>query len=194
MKRYMILDTETSGFGNSDAVLQIAFQVYSEGGTLLHEGRQYFNHSYEYEISEGALKVNGLTKEFLATKGISGDANIKMALSNLGYMIDRCDLFIAHNVSFDWRMLQNEWARYGLFQDTQHVKTTTFCTQNDPAIKAFVGARDKNNNIKAPKLAELHQKLFGEEFDGAHDALADVKATAKCFFELVARKIIDIGK
>jgi DNA polymerase III epsilon subunit-like protein len=193
MKRYMILDTETSGFGNSDAVLQIAFQVYSEDGTLLHEGRQYFNHSYEYEISEGAFKVNGLTKEFLATNGVV-DQDISANLAGIGIQIDNCDLFIAHNVSFDWRMLQNEWARYGLFQDTQHVKTTALCTQNDPAIKAFVGARDKNNNIKAPKLAELHQKLFGCGIDGAHDALADVKATAKCFFELVKRKVIDIGK
>jgi DNA polymerase III epsilon subunit-like protein len=37
---------------------------------------------------------------------------------------------------------------------------------------------------KWPKLEELHQKLFGEGFEGAHDALVDVQACARCFFEL----------
>jgi len=38
--------------------------------------------------------------------------------------------------------------------------------------------------VKWPKLRELHIKLFGTEFDGAHDASADIAATKKCFFEL----------
>lgn len=38
--------------------------------------------------------------------------------------------------------------------------------------------------FNGPILQELHNHLFNEDFDGAHDALADVKATARCFFEL----------
>ena len=30
---------------------------------------------------------------------------------------------------------------------------------------------------KFPKLNELHSKLFGEEFDNAHNAFADIEAT-----------------
>lgn len=37
---------------------------------------------------------------------------------------------------------------------------------------------------KWPKLTELYKTLFNEEFEGAHGALADIEATAKCFFEL----------
>jgi inhibitor of KinA sporulation pathway (predicted exonuclease) len=33
--------------------------------------------------------------------------------------------------------------------------------------------------FKFPKLSELHQWLFGEDFEGAHDALNDVKATSR---------------
>jgi hypothetical protein len=33
-------------------------------------------------------------------------------------------------------------------------------------------------------LGALHQHLFGCGFESAHEALADVKATARCFFEL----------
>jgi hypothetical protein len=43
---------------------------------------------------------------------------------------------------------------------------------------------------KFPKLEELHRILFNEEFAGAHDAMADVSATARCYFELVNRGIM----
>ena len=33
----------------------------------------------------------------------------------------------------------------------------------------------------------LYEFLFDDRFDNAHDANADVGATAKCFFELVKR-------
>lgn len=46
--------------------------------------------------------------------------------------------------------------------------------------------------FKWPKLIELHRKLFGTGFDDAHDALADVKACGKCFFEMKRRGIIKL--
>jgi DNA polymerase III epsilon subunit-like protein len=51
-------------------------------------------------------------------------------------------------------------------------RTTDFC-----AIKGFYG-------YKWPKLSELHYKLFDFHFEEAHNASIDVKATAKCFWEL----------
>lgn len=38
--------------------------------------------------------------------------------------------------------------------------------------------------FKYPTLQELHKHLFEVGFDGAHDAMVDVLACAKCFFEL----------
>jgi exonuclease RNase T and DNA polymerase III len=43
---------------------------------------------------------------------------------------------------------------------------------------------------KWPKLMELYTKLFGQEFDGAHDAMADIVATKECFFELIRRGVV----
>jgi len=40
-----------------------------------------------------------------------------------------------------------------------------------------------NYGYKWPKLGELHQKLFGFGFEEAHNAAADINATAKCFWE-----------
>lgn len=38
---------------------------------------------------------------------------------------------------------------------------------------------------KQPKLIELHQFLFNEGFDGAHAAINDVKASRRCYYEIV---------
>lgn len=43
---------------------------------------------------------------------------------------------------------------------------------------------------KWPKLSELHIKLFGVDFDDAHDASVDINATEKCFWELKKRGLI----
>ena len=37
---------------------------------------------------------------------------------------------------------------------------------------------------KWPKLQELHQRLFGNRFEEAHDAAADISATYRCFCRL----------
>ena len=56
--------------------------------------------------------------------------------------------------------------------------TTDFC-----AIEGYYGH-------KWPKLEELYFKLFGSNFDNAHSAIADIEATAKCFWELKSRSIL----
>ncbi len=48
----------------------------------------------------------------------------------------------------------------------------------------------KGGKYKWPTLAELYDKLFGEGFDEAHNAAADVAATARCFFELLRLGVI----
>lgn len=49
----------------------------------------------------------------------------------------------------------------------------------------------KQGQFKWPSLDELHNFLFGCEIEGResfHDALVDVKGTARCYFELIRRR------
>jgi hypothetical protein len=41
-----------------------------------------------------------------------------------------------------------------------------------------------NYGFKYPNLNELHNFLFNTNFEEAHNAAADIHATAKCFWEL----------
>ena len=45
--------------------------------------------------------------------------------------------------------------------------------------------------LKMPRLHELYEKLFGTDFEDAHDAAYDVDATAKSFFGLLQRKVVE---
>ena len=44
---------------------------------------------------------------------------------------------------------------------------------------------------KYPTLSELFEKLFGKTFYDAHNSLADVRATYKCFFKLKEMNILN---
>jgi DNA polymerase III epsilon subunit-like protein len=77
---------------------------------------------------------------------------------------------IGHNVAFDLRMVAMNRERLEM---PAYNFGEGICT-----MKAAKAAK-----IPA-RLGDLYRHLFGEDFDGAHDALADVKATARCYFEL----------
>jgi DNA polymerase-3 subunit alpha len=66
-------------------------------------------------------------------------------------------------------------------------------TKNDATnYCAIPGGR--GGRFKWPSLTELHTKLFGEVFGEAHNASADVEATARCFLELVRLEVIPFSK
>ncbi|MEO0331206.1 MAG: DNA polymerase III subunit alpha, partial [Bacteroidota bacterium] len=48
----------------------------------------------------------------------------------------------------------------------------------------------RGGKYKWPTLSELHEKLFGVPFDGAHNSAFDVDATARCFFGLLKEQVI----
>ena len=47
-----------------------------------------------------------------------------------------------------------------------------------------------NGNYKWPKLDELYSALFNKSFEGQHNAINDVRATYKCYFEMKKRGLI----
>jgi hypothetical protein len=49
---------------------------------------------------------------------------------------------------------------------------------------------EKTEDTNLQKLEELYEKLYGEKFDEAHNAAADVNATAQVFFEMMRIGII----
>ena len=110
---------------------------------------------------------------------------IKDVLQHFQSLIEQASYLVAHNMSFDEKIIGAVFLRNGMPNSVESIKkictkesSTNFC-----AIEGPYG-------YKWPKLDELHRKLFGTGFEEAHNAAVDINATAKCFWELKKRGIM----
>ena len=124
------------------------------------------------------VRVHGITKKRALREGIPG-ADVFAAFNSEA---KRSEYLVAHNLNFDYPVVCAELSRYGLKNEI--LEKTGICTMRPKSVKEFCALPRKNGGYKVPRLSELHEILFGETFDGAHDAGADVRACARCFFEL----------
>jgi len=90
----------------------------------------------------------------------------------------KAQCIVGHNISFDQKVVGAELCRLGIPDTISTAKS--LCTMHAGTdyckIPGYYG-------YKWPKLQELYNKLFGYDFEDAHDAMADITATKKCFFE-----------
>ena len=164
-------------------LVQIAWQVFNLNGDLLEE-HDYVIKPVGFKISSEAIAIHKITTERALEKGVDLLKILKVFSSS----VKSCGLIVAHNYRFDYNIMGSELLRNGLensLEGKKHICTmkssTEFCKIPGP------------RNYKWPKLEELYNILFRESFN-AHDALDDIKATARCFWELSSLKVIMIPK
>ena len=108
-----------------------------------------------------------------------GGEPIKRVLDFFKMDLKLATLQVCHNWEFDFAMLKSEFKRIGEvpveFMETPHVCTMRRSTD-------FCQIPGNYGRYKWPRLQVLYKKLFGKEFENAHDAMADVIATKDCFF------------
>ena len=102
------------------------------------------------------------------------------------WYINNPDIIIGHNIEYDEDMIKLELKR--LQRSYEYKPKKVSCTMKESVD--FCKMQGKWDRFKYPKLWELHKKLFWEYFLGAHDALTDVKATLRCYLELVNKGVI----
>lgn len=81
-----------------------------------------------------------------------------------------------HNIEFDLRVLKYELFRFD-FEYKFNWPKNHICTVE----------KSYNYKNKRLKLNQLHEYLFGKEFQDAHRAKNDVHANVRCFIEMVKR-------
>lgn len=99
---------------------------------------------------------------------------------------------VAHNINFDAKIIRAEMFRMGLIDI--EFKAKKVCTMNKSTKYCQIPAKNGKKGVKFPTLTELHNKLFNAGFESAHDAGSDVDACARCFFELMRLKVIELDK
>lgn len=185
----LVFDTETTGFpprGEFDPdnpknpqLVEIAAALYrfDDEAPKLQGGFSAIIKPDGYEIPEKAASIHGISTERAERYGV----DIKLAVKMFNALAERAEMKVAHNIDFDLKIMQAAYARAGLEPDWPD---SSYCTM--AASTPLCRLPGRFDDYKWPKLQEAHVHFFGEEFDGAHSALADVEACARVFFALQA--------
>lgn len=202
MKNILFFDTETTGLPvnfnapytdteNWPRLVQLAWQRYS-GEVLIAESVAVI-YPNGFEIPEAASRIHGITMEqaLLGTK-------INFALHGIERALNKVELVVCHNYWFDFPIVAAEMHRVGMVAAVEVLEKTPWCCTKESGtdlckIPKLTGYYKNSNKYKWPSLDELHQFLFNEPIAGReqfHDALTDVRATARCYFEM-QRRLID---
>ena len=182
---YLTFDTETTGLPrnwrapledveNWPRMVQVAWLNHDAAGNLINT-HSHIIKPEGYRIPYGAAKVHGITTERAMAEG----EDLSEILALFAADVANADYLIAHNMSFDEKIIGAELLR----KDIDHTlfETTRLCTK---ILSTDYCAIPNRYGYKWPSLTELHYKLFGKDFDDAHDATADAAAAARCYFEL----------
>lgn len=184
---YLFFDVETTGLPrnwkrpvsdtfNWPRMVQLAWLVYDEQEQLT-ESHNYIIKPEGYEIPYESERVHGISTERAQAEG--GD--LKTILTQFSAAIRDAEYIVAHNINFDEKVVGAEFIRKSV--NHQLFSSERYCTMQEGTF--FCKIPGKYGRYKWPSLMELHNKIFGKGFDNAHDALADTKACAACFFKLV---------
>jgi len=101
MAKYIILDTETTGTGDNDRVIQLGYIVLGVNPIEVHNE---FN-SCDVPISFGAMEVHGITPDLLDGKPTCTETSAYKRLLELN---TNDNYLIIHNAPFDIKMLEKE--------------------------------------------------------------------------------------
>jgi len=181
------LDFESTGLLKQDTqdphaqpgIVQIgAVKLYHPGdfrpGAAFDECAQTYSQLIDPEMhfEEEAQKVTGLTPEDLHGKPI-----LQEAFAEFAEFIFDCKWLVTFNGSgFDIPLLQYNLRKAGL--ETQF-PWPLIHWDIMKISSSHLGLQGKQGN-KWPNLQELHTALFGEGFEGAHDAVVDAQRTLDC--------------
>ena len=182
---YFFFDTETTGlpinwdapiddFENWPRLVQIAWLIYDEDANSIERYCSIIQPE-GFRIPADAAAVHGITTEMAYDQGVP----LIDVLEEFTKKINQCQGIVAHNISFDEKIIKCELLRKDILH-TFDIKKK-FCTMLSSVNLCKLPS---HRGYKWPKLIELYQILFKEEFEGAHDALVDVEACARCFWKL----------
>ena len=192
---YLIFDTETTGLpkkwnapvtdsDNWPRCVQLAWQLHDSKGKLISD-HSYLIKPENFNIPFESEQIHGISTE-LATKI---GANLTDVLNQFVSDLSQAGFIIGHNVKFDLNIIGAELFRINSDIDLLEKDILDTCTELTANVCKIPGGR--GGKFKFPTLIELYSFLFNASFSEAHNASADVEATARAFFELVRRGIIN---
>ena len=186
---YLVFDTETTGLpkkwnaplsdsDNWPRCVQLAWQLHDSKGVLI-SSHSYLIKPDNYNIPYESEKIHGISTA-LANK--IGDDLVNV-LDKFILDLNKSGFLIGHNVKFDLNIIGAELLRINSAVSLLDKDILDTCTELTANVCKIPGGR--GGKFKFPTLIEIYSFLFDDSFSEAHNASADVEATARVFFELV---------
>lgn len=191
MKKYLIIDTETTGLPpyckvqnsrkiaspikylkhwDDCRIVEFAWILYDDFGMCLKK-ENYIIKPNNYIIPNESSNIHGITQDIAIKEGIE----MEFALSMFASDLVEANYLVAHNMDFDYNVLLAEWLRYTPSTVEYLINIPKICTMKD-----FL-----NPNERWPKLADLYYKCTNKPFFQQHRALGDAMACASILFKLI---------
>ncbi len=121
----------------------------------------------DFSISPGSVAIHGITEEMARSKG---RPFLQVFTDFMTFIGPRTKTLIAHNAKFDMSVLRSEMIRHGI--DLSLIDELNFrCT-----LELY-----RERFLKPIRLGVLYEEIFGEQFENAHNSLADCIACGRVY-------------
>lgn len=117
---------------------------------------------------DDAIKTHGITPDRVRDAPTFFEIGPMLAQFTVG-----CEVWYGYNAKFDQDVVWYQLLKYGLERNFPWPPVCVDVMQIAARKMEMQGKR----GIKNPSLSEAYHHFFGKPFDGAHNALADIRAT-----------------
>ena len=205
MKIAIAYDTETTGLPNwsmpstdpsQPRVMSLAAQLFDDETGAMIEELDVLIKPDGWFISEEIAALTGITTEMCMASGVP----MEQALTQFVEMWKRADHRVAHNESFDMRMIRIELMRHPVYSMEKigevsfadyWKKAPAYCTCTNstkmvnlpPTEKMILAGR---RTPKSPTMTEAYHFFTGKVLENAHSARADMEACKVVYFGIRA--------
>ena len=121
----------------------------------------------DFSISPGSVAIHGITEDMAKSKG---RPFLQVFADFMTFIGPRTKTMVAHNAKFDTSVLRSEMIRHGI--DLSLTDDLNFrCT-----LELY-----RERFLKPIRLGVLYEEIFGEQFENAHNSLADCIACGRVY-------------
>lgn len=171
----MIFWKERSGLKKQPRMVQLAALLVDSETKETLESMDVIIEPDGWIIPQEAIDIHGITNEKAHDVGIPEKEVLEMWLD----MWEKCTLRIAHNTTYDNRIIRIALKRYLpklIPDDIWKDREFYYCTLNN--YKKWIGGKSGHT------LEEAYKHFTGVELEGAHDAMVDTKACMEVYWGL----------
>jgi DNA polymerase-3 subunit epsilon len=131
-----------------------------------------------WTVPADAQAVHGISTEMCATYGLKVETVVLL----FAQLLRTAERVVAHNYDFDKLIALRELGPVSPTMATLFRQKAAYCTMK--AATPICRLPGRMGTYKWPSLQEAYRHFFSQGFEGAHDAMADVRACARVYWAL----------